>query len=117
MSGGEGFSLPSFHAVGLGKHAVLHNCSAISDWANEENAVLVNPSNKTEVYDGMFFHPNQPFNQGNIYDWNEDEFISACEKAITRFENSQCNENGVKLQEEYSWDKTVNTILKTINES
>ena len=54
MSGGEGWGLPEFQSACLGKHAVLLNASAYKDWANEENAVLVEPSGNA-MYDGVFF--------------------------------------------------------------
>ena len=68
MSGGEGWGLPEFQSACLGKHAVLLNASAYKDWANDKNAVLVEPSGKRDVYDGMFFHEGQPYNQGQVYE-------------------------------------------------
>lgn len=114
MSGGEGFSLPSFHCVGLGKHGVIHNCSAMKDWAANSGAVLVNPSGKEEVYDGVFFQKGAPFNQGNIYSWNEDEFIAGCEEAIQRKLSNPVNELGLVLQKEYTWEKTVQNIISNL---
>ena len=52
-----------FHSVAMGKHSVTLNASGYKQWANEENSVLVNPSGKVPVYDGMFFHEGQPYNQ------------------------------------------------------
>ena len=111
MSGGEGWGLPEFHSVAMGKHSVTLNASGYKQWANEENSVLVNPSGKVPVYDGMFFHEGQPYNQGNIYDFEEDAFIAACEDVIKRVEQNRVNEAGLKLQEELSYEKTVNQIL------
>ena len=44
MSGAEGWGLPEFHSVGLGKHAVVLNCTGYKEWANEKNSVLIEPS-------------------------------------------------------------------------
>lgn len=115
MSGGEGFSLPSFHCVGLGKHAVIHNCSGMTGWANADNAVLVTPTGKEEVYDGVFFQKNQAFNQGNIYTWNEDEFIAGCEAAIQRHKANPVNVAGQSIPQEFTWEKTVDTLLGSLN--
>ena len=114
MSGGEGFSLPSFHCLGLVKHAIIHNCSAMKDWATSKNAVLINPTGKEEIYDGLFFNKGQPFNQGNIYTWDEDAFIAGCEEAIYRKTANPVNEEGLKIQEDFTWKKTVDTILETV---
>jgi hypothetical protein len=36
MSGGEGFGLPEFQSIALGKHAVLLNAHAYKTWAPSE---------------------------------------------------------------------------------
>lgn len=114
LSGGEGWGLPEFQSVALGKHAVILNAHGYKSWANESNAVLVNPSSKIEAYDGMFFQKGQPFNQGNIYDFNEDDFISACDLAIKKVESNRINDAGLKLQEEFSTEKFYSNIISHI---
>jgi len=114
MSGGEGWGLPEFHSVALGKHAVMLNAHGYKSWANESNSVLVNPNSKIEVYDNVFFQKNQIFNQGNIYDFNEDDFLSACDTAIEKVEANRLNENGLSLQKEFSSEKLYSNILSHI---
>ena len=114
MSGGEGWGLPEFQSVALGKHAVILNASAYKDWATEENSVLVEPNGKEEAYDGMFFHKGQAFNQGNIFTWNDDEFIDACEKAIQRVKKNKENTNGLLLQEKFSKEKFADSIISLL---
>lgn len=114
MSGGEGWGLPEFHSVALGKHSVILNAHSYKDWANSDNSVLVEPSGKTSVYDNVFFFPGKNFNQGEIFDFEEEEFIIACEKAIERVESSRVNENGIKLQESFSSDKFAKNILNSL---
>ena len=114
MSGGEGWGLPEFHSVGLGKHAVMLDAHAYQGWANDKNSTLVKPSGKVECYDGRFFNKGQPFNQGSIFDFKEDEFIHACEKAIEKFEAKPVNEEGLKLQEEFTTKKTVDKVLSLL---
>ena len=63
-------------------------------------------------YDGMFFHEGQPYNQGNIYDFKEDEFINACEEVIKRVEENRLNEAGLKLQSEFTYENTANQIIQ-----
>jgi glycosyltransferase involved in cell wall biosynthesis len=112
LSGGEGWGLPEFHSVALGKHGVIMNAHGYKSWANEKNAILVNPNSKIDACDNVFFHRNQPFNQGNIYDFSEDDFISACENAIERVRLSKVNQEGLKLQEEFSSQKFADNITK-----
>jgi len=114
MSGGEGWGLPEFHSVAMGKYSVIMNAHGYKSWANEDNSVLVEPNSKIEAYDGIFFHKGHPYNQGNIYDFNGDDFISACELAIKKVEKDKINRAGLKLQDEFSSDKLVNNILSHI---
>lgn len=112
MSGGEGWGLPEFHSVALGKQAVILNAHAYKSWANKDNSILVEPSGKIEAYDNMFFNKGQKFNQGNIYTFDEDDFINGCDKAIKKVESNKINKNGLKLQDDFSADKLVDNILK-----
>jgi len=111
MSGGEGWGLPEFNSVALGKHGVILNAHSYKGWATEENCVLVNPSGKIESYDNMFFKKGSPYNQGNIFDFNHNEFLTACDKAIERVKINRINEAGLKLQDKFTFEKMVDSIL------
>lgn len=115
MSGAEGFGLPEFHSVALGKEAVILDATGYKEWANTENSVLVSPNGKVEAYDGVFFHKGTHFNQGNIFSFNDDEFIAGCEEAIKRAEiNKGVNSAGLKLQSDFSYSKTTDSLLKLL---
>jgi len=114
MSGGEGWGLPEFQSMGLGKHAVILNAHAYKDWATSENAVLVEPSRKIDCADGLFFRKGEQFNQGQMYDWDEDDFISGCEEAIKRVENNRVNEEGLKIQENFTYGKTLDGVKNVL---
>jgi hypothetical protein len=110
MSGGEGWNLPSFNATCLGKWSIVLNCTSHRDWATSENSVLIEPLGTESVYDDIFFQEGASFNQGNIYSFNEDQFISALEIA-----ENKCkivNEEGKKLKDEFTYEKTLNKILE-----
>lgn len=112
MSGGEGFGLPEFQSIALGKNAILLEAHAYKDWATSDMVTWVKPSaTKVPAYDGLFFHKGQPFNQGSIFDFNEEEFIAACEKAIARVEQNRVNEPGLMLQTLYSKEVFTNAVL------
>ena len=115
MSGGEGWGLPEFQSVAMGKHGVILNAHAYKEWANEDNSTMVEPSGKIEVYDNMFFQKGSIFNQGNIFDFNEDDFISACEKTCEKVRLSKVNKNGLKLQEQFTSEKFLENIINVIN--
>lgn len=115
MSGGEGWGLPEFQSVGLGKHAVILNATGYKEWATPENSLLVEPSGKIEVYDNLFFHKGKEWNQGNIYDFKDDDFISACEEVIKRVENKPLNSEGLKITQEFTIEKTLEKLLPLIS--
>lgn len=114
MSGAEGWGLPEFQSVGLGKHAVVLNATSYKEWANKENSVLIEPTGKIEVYDNAFFHKGAPFNQGNIFDFSEDEFITGCEEAIKRVEKDRINHEGLKIQDQFKYSSTAKKLLSLI---
>ena len=65
----------------------------------------------------MFFKKGNHFNQGQIFDFKEDEFIDGCEKAVQRYEESPVNEEGLKLQEEFTYSNTVDSIIKAMSDA
>jgi glycosyltransferase involved in cell wall biosynthesis len=111
MSHAEGFGLPEFHSVALGKHGVILNAHAYKDWAKDSGVVLVNPSGKIDSEDGVFFKKGGDFNQGRYFDWEEDEFIAACEKAEELFRKNPINELGICLPESFNYKKTLDIVL------
>lgn len=112
MSGGEGWGLPEFQCVALGKHCVGLDAHSYKEWMNEENSILVKPNSKIPCYDNIFFRQGDIYNQGNIFDWDEKEFFEALDKAEIRFKNNPLNEEGLKLQEKFTYSKMVDSILE-----
>jgi hypothetical protein len=112
LSSSEGWGLPAFNATALGKWSIVSNCSAHKDWANKDNCILVEPTGKIECYDGAFFAKGLPFNQGYMYNISQESISEAMDKAVlvAKQENTQ----GLKLQEEFTYEKTINSILEKI---
>lgn len=116
LSGAEGWGLPAFNSSCLGKWSVVLNATSHKDWATESNCILINPSAKIEAYDGTFFKKGNEFNQGCIYDFNEDEAIAAIEKAISFVESGKTNEDGRLLRQKFTYEKSVSQIVSIIKE-
>jgi hypothetical protein len=112
MSGGEGRDLPAYHSVALGAHIVALKAHAYNDYLTDANAVLVTPNGKRPAADGVFFHPNTPFNSGNFFDFGEDDFLAACEKAEARVKTG-INVAGLELQK-LTYADTVDVLLKDL---
>jgi hypothetical protein len=115
LSGAEGWGLPAFNSTCLGKWSVVLNATSHSDWATNNNCILVNPSAKIEAYDGAFFNKGSDFNQGSIYDFNEDEVVAAIEKAVALVEAGKINEQGKLLRQNFTYEKSVRQIVSVIS--
>jgi hypothetical protein len=112
MSGGEGWGLPEFQSVALGKHCLALNAHAYKEWANSKNSILMNPSNKIPCYDNIFFKEGLEFNQGNIFDWGDQDFENHLDLVESKFNSNPINTEGLKLQEEFTYKKMVDSIIK-----
>ena len=112
LSGGEGWNLPAFNASALGKWSIVSNHSAHKAWATKDNCILLDANEKEPAADGLFFAANGNFNQGNIYKFNKDQAVAAMETAEQKV--GTVNEQGLKLQQDFSYEKAVNMILEEI---
>jgi hypothetical protein len=112
LSNGEGWNLPSFNATALGKWSIVSNCTSHKDWANENNAILVDPIGKQPCYDNVFFREGGQFNQGEYYRLNGEHIGDAMDQSIQMAKSE--NTEGLKLQEEFTYKKTIEKILERI---
>ena len=113
LSGAEGWNLPSFNATALGKWSVVMNATAHKDWATSDNSILIEPSSLKDCYDDVFFKKGQSFNQGQFFNISDEEMENAILKSVSYAKKP--NHEGLKLQKEFTYEKTVETILCAIN--
>lgn len=109
LSGGEGWNLPSFNATCLGKWSIVLNGTAHQEWANSDNAILVQPNGEQESEDGVFFKKNTPFNQGTFLTFDENEMISAME--IAEGKVGQINSHGSLMSQTFTYSNALDKIL------
>ena len=112
LSNGEGWNLPAFNATALGKWSIVSNCTSHKDWANEKNSILVEPMGKQPCYDNLFFRKGGQFNQGEYFRLNGNEISNAMDKSVQMAKSK--NTEGLKLQEQFTYKKTVEKILEKI---
>ena len=113
LSGSEGWNLPSFNATALGKWSVVINATAHKDWATKDNSILIEPSSLKDCYDDVFFKKGQSFNQGQFFDISDQEMDDAILKSVSYAKKP--NPEGLKLQKQFTYEKTVETILCAIS--
>lgn len=114
MSVAEGFGLPEFQSIALGKHGVILNATGYQSWANKENACLVESDGPTECYDNVFFRKGGEFNQGNFASWNKDAFYAGIDSALARYSSNKVNSDGLKLQSEFSINGAFKAIIDAV---
>jgi len=114
LSGAEGFDLPVYHATAMGAWPLALKAHVYTDYLDENNAIFINPNGKKPAYDGMFFAPGQPFNQGNIFTFSEEDFYKGCELATEKAKIGE-NKEGLKLQDK-TFKQSVDILMKELNE-
>lgn len=73
----------------------------------------IEPDGKEPIYDGAFFQEGQDFNQGNLNTFSDQSFYKATDEAINKY--GKRNKKGVELKKTFTYDNTVDKILKIIN--
>lgn len=112
VSGAEGWNLPAFNATALGKWSIVYNHTGHSSWATKENSILLEPKGTEEAYDGLFFNRNSKWNQGEIYTFDEEQVSTAMDMAVDL--HQETNEGGLKMAKQFTYENTLNSIKKVI---
>lgn len=112
MSSCEGFNLPLFQSLCLGKQAVVLNAHVHKDFATANNSILVEPSGMRKAEDGIFFQDGYYVNQGEWFDFKDEDLDEALDVADEMAKVK--NEEGEKLAKEFTWERTVDTILERL---
>lgn len=113
MSGGEGFNLPLFQSLALGKQAIVLNAHAHKDYCNTNNSILIDPSGTIDAVDGKFFVEGDITNQGEWFDFREKDLIEAMVYAAEE-RGKLRNTEGEKLQS-WTFENTAKIILENLH--
>jgi len=112
LSGAEGWNIPAFNCTALGKWSIVLNATSHKDWANDKNSILIEPDGSAPIYDGLFFKEGNAFNQGLMYHLSDEKMIEAIKNSESKAK--KLNKNGLKLQKDFTYEKTVNKLLQII---
>lgn len=110
----EGWSLPSFHCLGLGKYMVGIRTMGVAAWGGVGGADLIEPDGKVPCYDNKFFVKDSGWNQGNFFTYKTEDFALAMDSALAKRLANKVNIQGFEIQKQFTWAKTVDAILSKI---
>lgn len=117
MSSCEGFNLPAFQAICLGKVSVMLDAHAHKDYKSDVSCVLVPSSGMRPAIDGIFFHKGAEFNQGEWFDFKDEDFKDALWKSVEVLQTTEKSiflENALKIKEKFSYSASTDKILEIL---
>tara|TARA_Y100001938_G_scaffold111220_1_gene152164 strand:- start:1734 stop:2840 length:1107 start_codon:yes stop_codon:yes gene_type:complete len=103
----EGWNLEALEMMSLGKHLIMTNYSAHTEFANQENAQLIDVDETESAYDGIWFD-------------GQGEWASIGEKQIEQLvehmrgchlNKDKSNTKGIETAKKFSWDNCANKII------
>ncbi len=114
LSRGESWELPCFQSLCMGKHIIGLNGHAFKEYLTESNSVLIEPYGKVPAWDGIFFKEGGLYNQGNFLDWKREDLMTAFNRVLERYKKNKINEEGFKVKEKFTYEKTADKILELL---
>lgn len=114
LSGAEGWNLPCFNSTALGSWPIVLNATSHKDWANKDNAILIEPGSKSSIIDDRFFFDYAEFNQGHMFNFSKEDFNQATDKAVEKIRQKLKNEEGKKIRDSFTYKNTLENILKRV---
>lgn len=103
----EGWGLETLEMMSCGKPVIVSNCTAHTEYCNKDNAILIDPTDYVDAYDGMWF-----FKQGK---WAEIPLEPLIHEMKTAYKNNiQYNAAGIETAKKYSWKYVTQQIKEAI---
>ena len=111
----EGWNLEALELMSCGKHVIITNYSAHTEFCNKENSLLIDMSQMEKAYDGKWFN-------GKVGSWShigEDQIDQAVNhmRKIHNLKKEnilQKNIEGVSTAEKFTWENTAKEILNHV---
>lgn len=107
----EGFGLPILQSMACGTQVISTNYGAQSEFVNEENCHLVNITQKESAFDGKWFFGD--FQWGYIGNKEQDQIVEHI-RTVYNDKLEQRKTKGLETAKKFSWENTVQKIVKFI---
>ena len=104
----EGWNNEAIECMALNKPIILTDYAAHTEYANKDNAFLIETKNLVPAIDDHFFN-----GYGNWADLGADQFDQAVEYMRYVYKNNvRSNPKGLETAKKFSWNNTANIITK-----
>lgn len=86
---------------------------AHTTYIKNADVIKVKPS-ENSIYDGRFFVEGHPFNQGNMFIFNENDAIEALNEAVRQFESGKEFNKNKDIAKIFSVENTTDILLNGV---
>lgn len=111
----EGWNLEPLELMACGKHVIITDYSAHSEFCNDENARLINIEELEPAYDGKWFD-GKTGNWAKIGDKQIKQTIDHMRyiHQLKNGDNLQQNLAGIETANKFTWENTAKEIMKNV---
>lgn len=111
----EGWGMESAEMLAMGKDVILTYCSAHTEYADEDNAMLIDVDEPEEAHDGVWFDATAPHWQGQPGQWarlgerQKGQLVAHLRTVHRIRQNNGCmpvNQHGIDRFRRLTWDNT-----------
>ena len=103
----EGWGLPILQTMSCNKPVITTDYSAHTEFCNNENALLINITEKEKAIDNIWFH-----GQGNWASIDEPQIEQCIEHMRQAYNTRYGNKNGVETAQKFTWENTARRIIE-----
>jgi glycosyltransferase involved in cell wall biosynthesis len=105
----EGWNLELLETMACGTPVICTDYSAHTEFANEENAYLIDVEGTEKAHDGIWFH-----GQGEWAELDYEQEQQLIDYMRYCYDERPTNEAGIRTAKEYSWEKTSEKLEKIL---
>jgi len=110
----EGWNLEALEILACGKHLIITDYSAHTEFCNKDNAMLIDIDQTEVAYDGKWFHGKG--NWAKIGTNQIDQMVEHMRAVHQQMDvHPPINTNGVKTAEQFTWNNSANRMLEAID--
>lgn len=114
----EGWNLPALEALVCGRHVITTKYSAMTDYCDPGNSMLINIDKTQPCFDGYWFTPESIGNAHWAYYGQSqmDQLIGYMRSVHKRKRDDSLllNKEGISLSQKFSWENTVKIITNNL---